>query len=205
MACQPLCWGFRRSAGGRAPTCGSTFDKILEHRDSPNDGERTDRRATRSSDRLGPHVYAGGAKGNSDDTDRHCWGRSSARSRPSQKPVATGRQHHRRHRHFSVDCGQVAGTFSGCAPSLPNVGLLFNPDILTSSSPYEAAVQAAAKFGVQVSKTPVRTRTELSERSRRSQQSPVRAYSPTARPSSSRTPGTQPAGGKLPIADNLSG
>lgn len=48
-----------------------------------------------------------------------------------------------------------------CAPNLARVGLVFNPDILTSSSPYEAAVQAAAKFGVQVSKTPFRNADEI--------------------------------------------
>jgi putative tryptophan/tyrosine transport system substrate-binding protein len=48
-----------------------------------------------------------------------------------------------------------------CAPNLARVGLVFNPAILTSSTPYEAAVQTAAKFGVQVSKTPFRNAGEI--------------------------------------------
>src|SRR5277367_3767976 len=48
-----------------------------------------------------------------------------------------------------------------CAPNLTRVGLVFNPDILTSSTPYEATVQAAVKFGVQVSKTPFRNADEI--------------------------------------------
>jgi putative ABC transport system substrate-binding protein len=48
-----------------------------------------------------------------------------------------------------------------CAPNLTRVGLVFNPNILTSSTPYEAAVQAAVKLGVQVSKTPFRNADEI--------------------------------------------
>jgi putative tryptophan/tyrosine transport system substrate-binding protein len=48
-----------------------------------------------------------------------------------------------------------------CVPSLKRVGLIFNPDILTYSTPYDAAVQAGAKFGVQVSKTPFRNADEI--------------------------------------------
>jgi putative ABC transport system substrate-binding protein len=48
-----------------------------------------------------------------------------------------------------------------CAPNLTRVGLVFNPNILTSSTPYEAAVQSGAKFGVEVSKAPFRNVDEL--------------------------------------------
>jgi putative tryptophan/tyrosine transport system substrate-binding protein len=48
-----------------------------------------------------------------------------------------------------------------CVPSLTRVGLIYNPDILTYSTPYEAAVQAGAKLGVQVSKTPFRNADEI--------------------------------------------
>ena len=48
-----------------------------------------------------------------------------------------------------------------CVPSLTRVGLIFNPDILTYSSPYEAAVQAGTKLGVQVTKIPFRSAGEI--------------------------------------------
>ena len=48
-----------------------------------------------------------------------------------------------------------------CVPSLTRVGLIFNPDILTYSSPYEAAVQAGTKLGVQVTKIPFRSAEEI--------------------------------------------
>jgi putative tryptophan/tyrosine transport system substrate-binding protein len=48
-----------------------------------------------------------------------------------------------------------------CVPALTRVGLIFNPEILTSSTPYEAAVQSGAKFGVEVSKMPVRNSNEI--------------------------------------------
>jgi putative tryptophan/tyrosine transport system substrate-binding protein len=48
-----------------------------------------------------------------------------------------------------------------CVPSLTRVGLIFNPDILTYSTPYEAAVQAGANLGVQVSKIPFRNAEEI--------------------------------------------
>ena len=48
-----------------------------------------------------------------------------------------------------------------CVPSLTRVGLIFNPEILTSPSPYDAAVQAGAKLGVQVSKIPFRNAAEI--------------------------------------------
>jgi putative ABC transport system substrate-binding protein len=48
-----------------------------------------------------------------------------------------------------------------CVPSLTRVGLIFNPDILTYSTPYDSAVQAGAKLGVQVSKIPFRNAGEI--------------------------------------------
>jgi putative tryptophan/tyrosine transport system substrate-binding protein len=48
-----------------------------------------------------------------------------------------------------------------CVPDLKRVGLIFNPDILTYSTPYDVAVQAGTKFGVQVSKAPVRNVDEI--------------------------------------------
>jgi putative ABC transport system substrate-binding protein len=50
-----------------------------------------------------------------------------------------------------------------CVPSLARVGLIFNPDILTYSTPYDAAVEAGAKFGVQVSKMPFRNADEIEQ------------------------------------------
>jgi putative ABC transport system substrate-binding protein len=48
-----------------------------------------------------------------------------------------------------------------CVPGLARVALIFNPIILTSSTPYDAAVQAGAKYGVHVTKNPVRNADEI--------------------------------------------
>jgi putative tryptophan/tyrosine transport system substrate-binding protein len=62
---------------------------------------------------------------------------------------------------FPTIAGKWLELLRECAPELTRVGLVFNPNILTSSIPYEAAVQAAAKLGVQVSKAPFRNADEI--------------------------------------------
>jgi putative tryptophan/tyrosine transport system substrate-binding protein len=48
-----------------------------------------------------------------------------------------------------------------CTPGLARVALIFNPNILISSAPYDVAVQAGAKYGVQVTKAPVQNAVEI--------------------------------------------
>ncbi len=48
-----------------------------------------------------------------------------------------------------------------CVPSLAKVALIFNPNILRSSTAFDAAVQAGAKYGLQVIKTPVQNEEDI--------------------------------------------
>lgn len=48
-----------------------------------------------------------------------------------------------------------------CVPSLARVALIFNPDRLTASTAFDAAVQAGVKLGVPVTKSPVRNADEI--------------------------------------------
>jgi putative tryptophan/tyrosine transport system substrate-binding protein len=92
-----------------------------------------------------------------------------------------------------------------CVPGLVKVALIFNPNILRSSAAFEAAVQAGAKHGVQVIKTPVQNTQDIEHAVAAFAAEPARSDSLAACPSSSRTPTAQSLGSTLPIASNLSG
>jgi putative tryptophan/tyrosine transport system substrate-binding protein len=48
-----------------------------------------------------------------------------------------------------------------CVPGLVRVAMIFDPDRLSGLTAYDAAIQAGAKFGVQVTKIPVRNADEI--------------------------------------------